>query len=56
MGMFIQNLSGHNNFIEDFELLGGKELLEKLLGNPNKEVYLKSENILNKFLNEKDNQ
>jgi hypothetical protein len=56
MGMFIKNISGHNNFIEDFGVLGGKELLEKLLGNPHKEVYLKSENIINKFFNENDNQ
>ena len=53
MGNFIKNISNHNNFTENFEFIGGKELLEKLLGNPNKEIYLKSENILEKFFNEK---
>ena len=55
IGNFIKNISNHNNFTENFEFLGGKELLEKLLGNPSKEVYLKSETILDKFFNEKNN-
>jgi hypothetical protein len=44
-----------NSYLFNFEKLGGKEILEKLLGNPNDKVYKKSDIILNTFFENKIN-
>ena len=51
----ILSFLGRNNYLFNFEKLGGKEILEKLLGNPNDEVYKKSDIILNTFFENKIN-
>ena len=48
-GEFIAKLNNKNSFLDKFELLGGKNAIEKLLGHANKDVYQKAEEIDNKF-------
>ena len=51
----ILSFLGRNSYLFNFEKLGGKEILEKLLGNPNDKVYKKSDIILNTFFENKIN-
>ena len=51
----ILSFIGRNNYLYNFENLGGKEILEKLLGNPNDEVYKKTEFIIDTFFANKIN-
>ena len=48
-GEFSAKLNNKNSFLDKFELLGGKNAIEKLLGHANKDVYQKAEEIDNKF-------
>ena len=51
----ILSFLGRNSYLLNFEKLGGKEILEKLLGNPNDEVYKKTDIILSTFFENKIN-
>ena len=42
-GEWIEKINGKNSFVEKFEIIGGRNAIEKLLGHPNKRVYLRAE-------------
>ena len=43
-----------NNNLDSFEFYGGKEILEKLMNNKNKNIYEKALTIYNKYLNKNE--
>lgn len=44
-GEWIAKINGRNSFVDKFEIIGGRNAIEKLLGHPNKRVYLKAEEL-----------
>ena len=46
---WIQKINGNNVMLDKFKELGGGAVLEKQLGHPNNEVYIKAEKIYKKY-------
>lgn len=48
-GEMLRSINGRNPFFDKFEEFGGIQLLERMLGHPKKNVFVKSEEIMNKY-------